>query len=489
MLSLRSAARRVLSLEAALALLLVGALTAGLVLLRGVLSLPLVALLYLLPVGFGAAQWGLSGGVMASLSAFVAFNYFFISPYYSLSVHQPQDLIVLVVFLGVAIFVSQIVGRAKASLAAAQAREHEAVQLYELSATLSRLHSREQIAESLAQRLHATLAAAQTEVVLAANSAAEYRLRLPAEAEVVKGAPQVVAPLLTARGQLGEVRVWRVTPPPTEGDKRLLRAFISQGALALEHTLLEQAERRTEVLEEGDRLKSALLSSVSHELRTPLASIKAAVTSLRSGEVAWGTAARADLLTMVEEEADHLNRLVGNLLAMSRIEAGALEPQRQWNLLSDILGGTLHRLGRGATHRFVIQIPEDLPLLPIDPVLLDQVFTNLIGNSLKYAPPDTPITITASQPDEATVQVQIRNSGPPVPAEHLERIFDKFYRARDSERVTGTGLGLSICKGFVEAHGGRIWAENLADGFAFNFTLPLTWQGQRPAPLPPEVEP
>ncbi len=476
--------------DIALALLVVGVITAGLVLLRDRLSISLIALLYLLPVGLSTAQWGLAAGVAAALGAFFAFNFFFIAPYYSLSVHQAQDLLVLVVFLGVAIFVSQIVVRARASLAAAQAREREALQLYELSATLARLRTRDEIGQALAQRLHEAIQAALTEVALRADGQQPERLvRLPPEAPPAATAPHFVVPILSGRGDLGEVRVWRVTPPPAESDKRLLRAFTSQGALALERAALEQAELRSKVLEEGDRLKSALLSSVSHELRTPLASIKAAVTSLASGEVDWSSRARADLLKMVEEETDHLNRLVGNLLDMSRIEAGAVEPQRQWNLLGDILGGTLNRLRRTTGRRqFVVQIPDDLPLVPVDSALLDQVFANLIGNSLKYAPPDTPITVTAWQPDEATVQVQVRNQGPHVPSEQLERIFDRFYRVYASERVTGTGLGLSICKGFIEAHGGRIWAENLPDGFAFTFTLPLAWDGHRPPQVPPDAD-
>jgi two-component system sensor histidine kinase KdpD len=257
----------------------------------------------------------------------------------------------------------------------------------------------------------------------------------------------------------------------------------------LERAQLAQVVTGARVLEESDRLKTALLSSVSHELRTPLATIKAAATSLRSGEVAWSAPARADLIAVIDDETDHLNRLVGNLLDMSRIEAGALKPQRQWNLLSEIVAGAMARLRPlSEQHRLEIDVADDLPLVPVDFVQIEQVFMNLIANGLKYAPPNTRIRIEAHAASAETLEVQVSNEGPPVPEAHLERIFDKFYRVTAADRVTGTGLGLSICRGIVEAHGGRIWAENLAHGFAFHFTLPLTWPGMPPAASPVETE-
>ncbi len=466
------------------------AMTAALALLRQQLNAPTVAVLYFLPVALSAALWGLSAGVVASAAAFLAFNFFFITPYYSLLVHQLQDLLTLIVFLGVAIFVSQIVGRARASQAAAEAREQEAVQLYELSTALARLRQREAIAALVAARLQTVLGADAVEVGLRSETDnPEQTVRRPDEASAPVTPPHWVVPLLTARNDLGEVRVWRLRQPLEAGEQRLLYTFTSQAALALEHASLEQAEVRSKVLEESDRLKTALLSSVSHELRTPLASIQAAVSSLRTGTVDWAASARAELLAMVEEEVVHLNRLVGNLLDMSRIEAGALRPQRQWNILADIVQGPLTRLRRAAeNHHIVVAVPDDLPLVPVDHVLLDQVFTNLISNSLKYAPAGSTIRVSAEQTGDQTLRVQVRNQGPPVPLEHLGHIFDKFYRVWAADRVTGTGLGLSICKGIVEAHGGRIWAENQPDGFALTFTLPLAWEGHPPPQLPPEAE-
>lgn len=180
--------------------------------------------------------------------------------------------------------------------------------------------------------------------------------------------------------------------------------------------------------------------------------------------------------------------LVGNLLDMSRIESGALKPKREWNILPEIVEGVLARMKRlTEDHRLEVNVPESLPLVSVDFVQMEQVFTNLVSNSLKYAPPKSLIRIHADMEGEM-IHVQVCNQGPQIPPEHLERIFDKFYRITAADRVTGTGLGLSICKGIIEAHGGRIWAENVSDGLAFNFTLPLTWEGSPPPQLPPDTE-
>jgi two-component system sensor histidine kinase KdpD len=291
------------------------------------------------------------------------------------------------------------------------------------------------------------------------------------------------------RGAVGEIRLWRQTPAISTRESRLVGTFASQGALALERSALAQAESRARLLEESDRFKSSLLSSVSHDLRTPLATIKAAASSLRSGEVRWESPASSELIAAIDDETDHLNMLVGNLLDMTRIESGALRPERKWNVLAEIVHSVLgHMRNLTREHRLVVDIPPDLPLIPVDFVQMGQVFTNLISNSLKFAPPNTVVRVEARQLGASSIQVQVSNQGPPVPAEHLEGIFDKFYRFTAAGRVAGTGLGLSICKGIVEAHGGRIWAENLQDGFAFFFTLPLQMEGSALPQVPAEPE-
>jgi two-component system sensor histidine kinase KdpD len=422
---------------------------------------------------------------LSAFVAFLAFNYFFIEPHYTFTVHRAADIVILVVFLVVAVVISQLVAQAQAGLAAATAREREATQLYELSTALAGLPNDQAIAQILAKQVHAVAEGEYVELNI--KGARAFSVRIP-EGNAVARSPELILPIEAARGVLGEIRLWRAEPAISSSEKRLFQTFASQGALALERAWLAQAESRARVLEESDQLKTAILSSVSHELRTPLSTIKAAASSLRSKEVGWDSPARTELVAAIDDEADHLNMLVGNLLDMSRIESGALKPRREWNILSEIVGSVLARMKHlSVEHKLKIDVPESLPLIPVDYVQMQQVFTNLISNSLKYAPANTTVSISA-RVDRETVHVQVSNQGPQVPPEHLERIFDKFYRVTAADRVTGTGLGLSICKGIIEAHGGRIWAQNLRDGLAFNFTLPLIWDGAKPPQLPIEPE-
>lgn len=453
--------------------------------LRDFLDTTLVALLYLIPIGVITTFAGFAPGITSALFSFLAFNYFFIKPYYTFAVHHPLDLVILIVFLIVAVVLSQLVGRMKVSLAAATSREREATQLYELSAALAGLHKDHVIAEILARQVQDVSQGEAVELDIIGTQA--FVFRLP-DATLPNRRPELTVPIQAARGILGEIRLWKAVPAILPGEKRLLQTFASQGALALERARLAQAESRAQILEESDHLKSILLSSVSHELRTPLSTIKAAASSLRGNEVSWDSPARVELIAAIDDEADHLNMLVGNLLDMSRIESGALKPRREWNILPEIVGSVLVRMRHSTReHKLQVDVPESLPLVPVDYVQMEQVFTNLVSNSLKYAPTNSWIRIRANIEDE-TVHVQISNQGPQVPSEHLERIFDKFYRITAADRVTGTGLGLSICKGIIEAHGGHIWAENIFDGLAFNFTLPLMWNGTPPPQLPMDTE-
>ncbi len=473
--------------------------SAGLFAMRAHLTDPLVALLYLLPVVLSTTYGGLGPGALSALCAFLGFNYFFIQPYYSLRVHQTQDLLALMVFLIVAIVTSELVGRAQSSTVAANAREREAIWLYELSTALAGSNDDHTIVRILAEQCHRTFNTTNVQVNLERSNAREALVfSLPEGFTPPDPKPLRIVPLETARGLLGEICIWREAPTMSgpglggsrmsEAEERLLRTFANQGALALERARLAQIATRARVLEESDRLKSALLSSVSHELRTPLATIKAVVTSLRSREANLDTAAQQDLLAAIEEETDNLNQLVGNLLNMSRLEAGALHPQPSWNVLSEIVSSVLHRMRQVVkNYRIEVNVSEDLPLVPVDFTLMEQVFANLISNSAKYSPEGSSIRIQARLPDDKTVLVQVSNQGPPVLEANLERIFDKFYRVTAADKVTGTGLGLSICKGLIEAHGGRIWAENRTDGLAFMFTLPLSREGLIPQ-TPVEVD-
>lgn len=473
------------------------------------LEVQLIALLYLLPVMISTVLWGFTPGVLASFFAFLSFNYFFIPPYHTLQVHKTQDLITLIIFLIVAVELSQLIGKAREAVRLAHLREWEATRMYELISMLAGLQDPPAVAAALAsytlntfhfQRVSVSIFAWRDEPDLTVTEQAvpsqgdgapsQSNGTSPADGAlstdqgkanaVGEGQPETTFPLRTARGPEGEIRIWLGRPELTAEEGRLLEAFTSQGALALERIRLSRGEHKARLLEESDRMKSSLLNSVSHELRTPLAAIKASVSSLRSRAVEWDTAARQELLVTIEEETDHLNQLVGNLLDMSRIESGALKPQRRWNAIGEIATGVVIKMRKQLDdHTIEMDFPERLPLVSTDYIMVGQVFTNLISNSVKYSPAGTRIALSARAEGDF-LHVQVTNQGPPVPEADLARIFDKFHRVTEADRVTGTGLGLSICKGIVEAHGGKIWAENCRDCFSFHFLLPTTLDGALP---------
>ena len=253
--------------------------------------------------------------------------------------------------------------------------------------------------------------------------------------------------------------------------------FLDQATSVIERAQLHRENLRIELLQRTDALRSALLSSVSHDLRTPLSSIKAAASSLLQEDVQWNNEERQSFALSIERESDRLNRLVGNLLDMTRIEGGALKPEKEWypidELIHDVLGHMQFLLQDRKVHTY---IPDDLPPVELDYLQMGQVLTNLLENAARYTPLSSPIEISA-QVIAGEMCVSIADRGPGIPPVDLERVFDKFYRVLGTTRkknVTGSGLGLAVCLGLVEAHSGRIWAENRAGGGAiFRFTLPL----------------
>ncbi|NMB67936.1 MAG: DUF4118 domain-containing protein [Chloroflexi bacterium] len=445
-------------------------------------EIQLITLVYLLPVILSTVLWGLTPGILSAFLAFLAFNYFFIQPYYTLRVHKTQDLITLIIFLVVSVVMSQLIGQARQGIRMAHNREWEATRMYELISTLASLQDPRNIAFALAthtlETFHLRYVVVRIESTSDAPCVVAYA---PPNLETPSIPPQVRIDLKTARSNEGELDLWHHPEQQLSSQEmRLLEAYVSQGALSIERIRLAKSENKAHVLEESDKLKSSLLNSVSHELRSPLAAIKASVSSLRSGAVDWDHPARQELLATIEEETDQLNLLVGNLLDMSRIESGALNPQMRWNSIREIAMGVITKMRKQLQdHSLEINFAPDLPLVPTDYVMIGQVFTNLISNSIKYAPQNTRIELKAEKEDKS-LHVQVINQSPSVPVEHLERIFDKFYRVTSADRITGTGLGLSICKGIIEGHGGKIWAENQVGHFVFHFTLPLSLDGALP---------
>ena len=253
--------------------------------------------------------------------------------------------------------------------------------------------------------------------------------------------------------------VLEVTGRPGTGvfraeDQQTLTTFVDQAALALERARLSAEAAQAAALAQSDELKSALLAAVSHDLRTPLASIKASATSLLDDSVEWDAETRQDFLEAIDEETDRLTLMVSNLLDLSRIEGGALRPQKDWYDIDELIVDVRARLApRTRSHPLTITVEPDLPLLRFDYVQIAQVLVNLIENAVKYTPDGTPIAVAAHQVPGA-IEISVHDDGPGIPREHQLRLFDKFYRAYAATAAPGAGIGLAISKGLVEAHGG-----------------------------------
>ncbi|MDE3036375.1 MAG: GAF domain-containing protein, partial [Nitrospirota bacterium] len=307
--------------------------------------------------------------------------------------------------------------------------------------------------------------------------------------DTLPGAGALYLPMVGAHGPVGVLAV-RPSRPGRLFDPEqlhLLETFAGQIALAIERVRLAEEAQRAQVLAETERMRNAILSSVSHDLRTPLATVTGAASSLLEGGDQLDVAARQDLANAIYGEAARLDRLVKNLLDMTRLEAGAVQPKKEWHPIEEIVGAALTRLeGRLHGQSVRTQFPPDLPLVHLDGVLIEQVLVNLLENALKYASPGGPIELSAARTDDAVI-VEVADRGPGLQPGDEQRVFDKFYRGSQA-RKGGVGLGLTICRGIVEAHGGRIWAENRpGGGAAFRFTLPL--EEAQPTVEPEQAEP
>jgi two-component system sensor histidine kinase KdpD len=282
----------------------------------------------------------------------------------------------------------------------------------------------------------------------------------------------------TGRGLVGIVGLDSDSPGPllTPDQRRLFDALSDQVALAIERIHLSDDMDRARLAAETERLRSALLTSISHDLRTPLASILGSATTLGNQNQHLDESGRAELLRTIQEEAERLNRFIANLLDMTRLESGAIEPGLDFVDLGDIVGSAVQRAsGVLVRHQIRVDLPADLPMLKLDPVLFEQVLFNLLDNAAKYAPAGSKIEVSAGR-DGNLIRLDVADEGDGIPPDDLERIFDKFYRVQAVDRKrAGTGLGLAICRGFVEAMGGTIRASNRTDrrGALLTITLPV----------------
>ncbi len=456
-------------------------------------------MVYLLGVILVATRHGRGPSIFASLLSVAAFDFFFVPPYFNFGVSDAEYLVTFAVMLVVALVISGLTVRIRAQADAARQREQQTAALYAMSREMASTRGLEELVKIAARhigdvfRSHVVVLLPDAAGFLSPRSGRPqfemdsnelavsrwvYEHRQPAGLGMptLPGASALYLPLIASRGPLGVLGLQPADPHALDAPEQLhqLETFANQTALAIERARLAEEAQEAHVRVETERLRNTLLSSVSHDLRTPLATITGGVSTILESGSRLDSETRRELLESVREEAERLNRLVENLLQMTRFESGALQLRREWHPLEEVIGAALGRLGkRLSDRRITTQLPPDLPLVAIDDVLIEQVLVNLLDNALKYTPPDSPISITATVADR-TIRVEVADRGPGLPPGEEDRIFEKFYRGPSSSG-RGAGLGLAICQGIIRAHGGRIWAENLPGaGVAFRFALPIT---------------
>ncbi len=456
-----------------------------------------LVMIFLLASVIAAVYLGRGPAILASILGVLAFDFFFVPPYLTLVVSDTEYLLTFLGLLSVSLVISQLMATVREQADAAQRRETQTVALYELSRDLTITTGLENVAQTVISRIDKTFDrtsaiflpvggvlkayAASPGLVMSEDELAVANWTFKHGQVAGQGtgtlpeASMHYQPLKTQRGVVGVFGIQSTLPnqPLNRDQARTLDAFANQIAVAIERARLDEQARQAELLQITEKLQSALLNSISHDLRTPLASITGALSSLREDEVTLDEAARRSLIETASEEADRLNRLVGNLLDMTRLESGVMHIKREDCDTQDVIGVTLEGLGLRLAGRVInLDIPSDLPLVPMDFVLIERVLSNVIDNAIKYSPPEKPITITAHIV-EGFLYLKVIDQGIGIPVADLERVFDKFYRVQRPGGVNGTGLGLAISKGIVEAHGGVISAEiNPGGGTVITIALP-----------------
>jgi two-component system, OmpR family, sensor histidine kinase KdpD len=520
------------------AVVLAGAVALVLLPLRDRIDPVNILLLYVGVSVVTALTLGSGPSALASVVGFGLVNLIFLEPYGTLAVSARYYILALVVYLGVSLTTGQLVARLAQRTETALAEQRRTRLLYELNSALIGDVTLAAILDTITRQVVQVYGSSRARILLPVVDEAgpggatdddpltlEVRATAPADAgsaRVDRANAAMATWAMTSRQPAGRrttgrqlrtphgagrsggwvtaggaatdvlfvpivagdraIGVLEVTGRPGGGrfgpdDERLLATFAGQAALALERARLTEEAARAEVLSRSDELKSALLAAVSHDLRTPLAAIKASATALLDDQVAWGDADRRDFLHAIDEETDRLTLMVGNLLDLSRIEGGALRPDREWYDIDELVGDVVRRLrtrAGAAGREIVVDVPDDLPPVWFDYVEIAQVLLNLGENALKYTPAGTPIRISARREGDM-VAIAVADRGPGIPPATRARLFERFYRGdAEASTISGVGIGLAICRGLVEAHGGTIGVESEpGHGATFRFTLPI----------------
>ncbi|MEU7010586.1 sensor histidine kinase KdpD [Streptomyces sp. NPDC046332] len=418
----------------------------------------------------------LLGGLLPALAsaAFGSFllNWFFTPPLHQVTIADPKNIVAIAVFFGVAVAVASVV-----DLAAR--RTHQAARLRAEAETLSFLAGSvlrgETSLESLLERVRETFAMESVALLERENDVEPWTCAASVGAGPV-ARPEDADVDMPVGEHLALALTGRVLPAE---DRRVLGAFAAQAAVVLDRQRLVGEAEEARKQAEGNKIRTSLLAAVSHDLRTPLAGIKAAVSSLRSDDIEWSEQDRAELLEGIEDGADRLDHLVGNLLDMSRLQTGTVTPLIRAIDLDEVVPMALGGVPDGSAE---LDIPETLPMVEVDKGLLERVVANIVENAVKYSPERVPVVVSASALGER-VELRVVDRGPGVPDESKEGIFEPFQRFGDAPRGSGVGLGLAVARGFVEAMGGTITAEDTPGG-GLTMTITLKAVTGRPPPLP-----
>jgi two-component system sensor histidine kinase KdpD len=464
---------------------------------RSHMSVATPALVLVIPVVVGVVAGGFIAGAVAVGAGFFVYDLVFIPPYGTLEVGAPENWVALVVYVVVMLLVARVVSRLDAARSQAHRRETEIRRLFELTDLLIGEKPVPELLALIVSAVHDAFGFDSVALLLPVGS----RLEVAAAAgepltgtELGRITPTPGRPTSLGTSPLRTDEIQTVALSATgrpvgllgikgrvlsRHDRELLLTFANHIALTVERAQLREQALRTELLEEIDRLQKILMGAVSHDLRTPLATIKISASTLGNPEADIGAEERRELLALIDDQVDRLNRLVTNLLDMSRVQSGALELHREPIAVVDLVTEAVRGIGLTGQGRITMDLADDLPLVDVDHLLIGQVLTNLLDNASRYAPPDTAIAVTARIRRDGRVEVDVTDSGPGVRPDERAVVFQMFT-GRGS--AGGSGVGLWIAKAFIEAHGETIWAEDTAgQGGRFCFTLPVSLQ---PATVP-----
>lgn len=459
-----------------------------------------VAMIFLLPVLYFAATSGRSLAIAAASLGILAFDFFFVPPPHTFRVEDLRYVLSFAIFLLVAVLTSTLATRLRHQVLSSRKREETMQALYSLSREIAAKTELSHVLEIAAKRV-ADSVDGQVQIMLPDNKGAlvpaacssisecdfpdtqelavamwvyENSQMAGKGTETLAGSRGTYIPLLTEQRVVGVMAVIISGKEPFLSDEqpRLLEAFASLTAVAINRIHLAEKARENQLLAETERLYTALFNCLSHDLRTPLTSITGAVTGLLEENEVYGPGEKQELLQAIRQGAARMNRLVNNLLDMARLESGVLRLNKEWCDVQEIISVAVGQLEPQRRELLQLDIEPSLPFVRLDFVLIEQVLVNLLDNAFKYS--EYSKVAVSVRLGEGFIEVAVSDQGTGIPEEELERVFDKFYRLRASRQVSGTGLGLTICKSIIEAHGGIIKARNNPErGTTISFNLPL----------------